>query len=112
MPPKLINRAIIRTGWIIAAIGVALMAANFAVDHGQPEPTARPRELVDVDELAPLPNTPASDPEAVRLTQQARRAGLAGACAAVRQLGPRVRAADAIYYRGVIVVDPPIAACL
>ncbi|MBK9030928.1 MAG: hypothetical protein IPL61_06240 [Myxococcales bacterium] len=107
-----VDRALIRTGWAVAALGMVLIATNYVANLDVVESPGAPSVVVDVATLPPLPVTPTADPEAVRMTRQARRAGLAGTCAAVQQLAPRVRAADPIYYRGVFAVDPPIVACL
>lgn len=99
-------------GMIVAGLVAAVVNYQVNVDYVPSEDAgARAAAFAD-DDLAPLPVVPTADPEAVRMTKQARRAALAGECQSVRRLAPMVRAADPIYYREVMSVDPPIQACL
>lgn len=97
---------------IIAGIIGAVVNYQVNVDYVTPEDAGAQAAAFADDDLAPLPVVPMADPEAVRMTKQARRAALAGECQSVRRLAPMVRAADPIYYREVMSVDPPIRACL
>lgn len=95
-------------------IGAVAALANYQlnVDYVTPEAAGERAAAFADDDLPPLPVVPAANPDAVRMTKQARRSALAGQCPAVRQLAPLVRRADPIYYREVMWRDPPINACL
>lgn len=96
------------------AVGLIAAVVNYQMNVDYVTPTEsgeRAAAFADTD-LAPLPIVPAANPEAVRMTKQARRSALSGECQGVRGLAPRVRAADPIYYREVMAQDPPIQACL
>ena len=97
---------------IVAGLVGAIINYERNVDYVTPtEAGERAAAFADTD-LPPLPIVPAANPEAVRMTKQARRSALAGQCQGVRGLAPRVRAADPIYSREVMAQDPPIQACL
>lgn len=98
-------------GVAIAVAGLVGAAVNYAknTDYVAPDDRAAAMTVADV---GLLPELPGADPEAVRMTKQARRAALAGTCQQVHLLAPMVFRRDARYYVAVFREDPPLRACL
>lgn len=102
-----LGAAMLITGLVAAGVNLYLN-----IDEEKPDPRGAQAAAFAGADLPPLPAGPRANPEAVRMTQQARRLAIAGQCPAVRDVAARVPAADAIYYREVTAQDPPIHACL
>lgn len=99
-------------GVALALAGAVGMAFNYTRNQGlAPTDDALAAAMAD-DDLAPLPAPPGADPEAVRMTKQARRAALSGQCNVARRLASRVQHADERYYATVFRSDPPLRVCL
>lgn len=104
-----LRQGIVNVGLAMMAVGVGGFVATYlANDRDEPPRPPAP----DPASLSPVPAFAWANPEAVRLTRQARNAAVIGACTAVRQLAPRVLQADAAYHRNVFLLDAAIVACL
>ncbi len=97
---------------IIAGLVGAVLNYQMNVDYVTPADAGRQAAALGAADPAPLPEMPGAHPDAVRMTRQARRSAVAGQCAPVRLLAPKVYAIDAAYYIQVMRQDPPIRACL
>ena len=92
-----------------AIAGIYFEIARPDIELAAPEPTP-PTPIADAAPL--VATTPARDPQAAQLTQQAYFAARIGQCTAVKVLGDKVRVADPNYFNSVFSVDPTIAKCL
>ena len=115
--PEPINNAISAAGGVLAAAGLIGALVNYQVNDsalsGRPvEAPAPPPIVAEAAVDAPLPQPAWASPEAVRMTQQARRAASRGACQAVDSLAVKVLAADPRYFQQVFAFEPAMAGCL
>lgn len=115
--PEPINNTISAAGGVLAVAGLIGALVNYQVN--EPPRSARPVEAptpppsvaaAAVD--TPRPEPAWARPEAVRMTQQARRAASRGACEAVDSLAVKVSAADPRYFQQVFAFEPAMASCL